>query len=469
MTEPGTRCVIAGAGISGLALAHELTARGVEALVLEASDRPGGTIGSARHDGFLCERGPAGFLARKPALARLIDDLGLSGRVVEATAAARTRCVVAGGRAVPVPTGPWAFVRSPLLSARGKLRLLGDLFLPRGEAAVGVDESVAGFARRRLGAEAADRLFFPLVSGLYAGDAAALSLPASLPVLAALERDHRSLILGAARLAREGRAPLRTFQNGIVELTDALAARLGARLHCHVAVLAIEPTTAGFLLRVSDRGRSDEIATPAIVLAMPAHAARAPLASLSPRLAEVVAAIPYVPVTLVYLGYPREAWPSPPPAYGFLCPEAERFHVLGAVFSSAVFPHTTRDDAILVSVRVGGTRQADLVALPDQDLVELCHTDLATLFAIRGRPGFAHVVRHAHALPQYTLGHAARVAEIDAAEGTHPGLFVTGNAYRGLGIPDCVDGAAPLADRIARHLAHPSARPNLAAGATPAH
>lgn len=448
------RCVIAGGGISGLAVAHELVKRGIEPLVLEAAPRVGGKIQSERRDGFLLEHGPAGFLDREPALGALVHELGLDARLVRAAPAARRRCVLSGGHLVPVPLSPPAFLASDLLPARAKLRLLGDVLLPRGPIAEGGDESVASFARRRLGKVAAERLFYPLVSGLYAGDPEAISLASAFPAIAELELGHRSLLWGAFRswAAHGGPRRLVSFRRGMVELTDALADRLGDRVRRQVTVDRIEGCGGQWRIAVTDHGRRDQILASAVVLAMPAWGAADVVRGVAPLAANAIAAIPYAPVVLVHAGYPAAAVTWPLDAYGFLVPPGEPSRLLGAVFASSVYADRAPADAILVSARLGGARDPALAAAPDAEIARIADEELRGILHLEGAPRLVHVTRHERALPQYTLGHRHRLAALEAAERINTGLFFAGNAYRGPGVPDCVRNAGLVADRVARYV-----------------
>jgi len=450
------RVLIAGGGISGLALAHRLRKSGIEPLVLEAAGRAGGKIRSERNGGYLCEWGPAGLLDREPEVARLIGELGLERHVATALPAARRRFVVAGQRLLAVPGSAGELLRTPLLAPAAKLRVLGDLAVGRGPCAHGGEESVADFARRRLGRGAAERLFYPLVSGMYAGDPEQISIGAALPWLVELERRDRSLLLGGLRmLAGARRRPGRgliSFAEGLEELPRALARELGDRLELDATLERIERVDGSLRAGVCVRGQRRTLAADALVLALPAPEASRAVAPLVPELCAPLHAIPYTPVALVYLGYPPGALARPPDGYGFLVAPGESPGLLGAVFASAVFDGRAPGAHTLVSARIGGARSPELVALPDAELLELATAQLAPLLGARSAPTFFRVVRHQQALPQYTMGHAGRVAAVDAAEQREPGLYFTGNAYRGLGLPDCIRNAATLAARITRDL-----------------
>jgi len=234
--------VIAGAGISGLALAHSLRARGVPVLVLERDNRPGGKIASDHRDGFLCEQGPASYLDRSSALTRMAGELGLSDRIVLATDAAQRRLVASGDQLHDTPLDGKSLFASRLLSLPAKLRMLVDLALPRGPSGKGGEESVAAFGRRRLGRQAGERLLQPLVSGLYAGDATQVSLPSAFPLVATMERVDRSFLLAMRKELRPktGAPRLSSFQNGMDEFTAALGRALGDDLRLGTRVLRVE-------------------------------------------------------------------------------------------------------------------------------------------------------------------------------------------------------------------------------------
>ena len=450
------RVIIAGAGISGLALAHDLRARGLDPLVLEQAPRAGGKIHSEQRAGYLCEWGPAGLQGDEPAVQRLRRELALDGRVEPAQPAARRRFVVAEGELMPVPTSPRQLLRTRLLGPAAKLRALGDLVLGRGPVSQGSEESVAAFARRRLGRSAAERVLYPLVSGLYAGDPEQISVGDAVPWLAALEQRERSLIVGGLRKLWQARGQQRrgliSFKRGLEELTAALARELGPRLRLDTVVETVTRDRGQLQLGVRQGGERRTLEADAVVLALPAPQAAAVVAPLSPALPRVLGAIPYVPVVLVHLGYAPGALARPPDGYGFLVAPDEPPGLLGAVFASSVFSQRAPLAHALVSTRLGGARNPELVHLSDAELTQLAMARLTPLLGARQEPAFVRVVRHVEALPQYTLGHAARIAAIDAAEQHQPGLYFTGNAYRGLGIPDCIRNAATLAQRIAREV-----------------
>ncbi|MBI4509878.1 MAG: protoporphyrinogen oxidase [Deltaproteobacteria bacterium] len=447
-------CIVVGGGITGLAVAHLLRSRGIEPLLLEESERAGGKIRSDADSGFLCESGPTGFADREGVLTGILTNLGLMRRAVLAAPTYKKRSVTLGGRVVPVPTDPVRLAYSRLLPMKAKLRVLADLVLPRGPVVAGGDESVAAFARRRIGQVAANRIFFPLISGIYAGDPDAISLSAALPFFADLERNHRSLLLGLARtVSRESARPrLHSFPSGMEEIARSLASDLGARVRFRSRALGISRSGSEFRVRVQFPDGTEELSARSLVLSLPAHAAVPVVDGFLPGVARHLAAIPYVPVTLVYLGYDNRAFAAPVDSYGFLVGFGENSDLLGGVFNSTFFPGRAPSGMTLISARMGGARRPELAHLPDGAIVERAHAEMAHLLGIRDRPVLVKIIRHARALPQYTLGHKERVAAIEAAELSSPGVVFAGSAFRGAGVVDCVRDALRAAGKVAMHL-----------------
>jgi oxygen-dependent protoporphyrinogen oxidase len=445
--------VVAGAGISGLALAFELRRLGVAVVVLESADRAGGKIESDHREGYLCERGPASYLDRSGSITALAKALGIDHRVVQASAAAERRLVAAQGRLHDTPATAWAFATSSLLSWPAKLRAALDLALPRGPSARGEDESVAAFARRRLGTQAGERLLQPLVSGLYAGDPELVSLPSAFPLVAAMARKQRSFMLAMRKefaAAKSSTAPrLSSFRGGLDELTAALAAYLGPDLRLGASLRSVEHNVSGYQVAIEERDQRQSLEAAAVVMALPAHVATGVLEQFDSQIAETLAQIPYVPVTLVHLGYPVSALSRPVDAYGFFVPPSEPLRALGGIFPSQFFGQRAPEGFHLFSVRMGGARHPEAFTMPEAELVTLADSELRGLLGLAAGPSFAHIVRHERALPQYTLGHMGRVALLEEGERRHPGLFFHGNAYHNAGVPELVSRSAKLAERVA--------------------
>ena len=434
--------IVVGGGISGLATAYLCAKRGLSVTVFEKG-QAGGKIHSEREAGWLLEHGPQGFLDSVPESLTLAAELGLEP--VRANETAKKRFLYFRGALHRVPESPPLLVRSRILSARGKARLLWEPFARKREN--GVDETVFDFAERRLGREAAERLVAPMVAGIYAGDAAKLSIDSALPRLAKLEREYGSLLRAMRKLKAKGPGPrgtLTSYKGGMGDVIDALTEKLGpAVVRAHVR--SIERDGATFRIRTDDSG---PLSADAVVLATPGYAAAQLVPDVTP-----LAEIPYAPVDVAFLGYARGDVEHPLDGFGFLVAPGEDLRVLGCLWESSIFPFRAPDGSVLFRLMLGGARDPQVAGLAPAHVLSLAREALEKSIGLRAEPRLARLVRHPRGIPQYTVGHAARVAAATAAEQAWPGLFLTGNSLRGVGYNDCVREAYAVADRVERHVA----------------
>jgi oxygen-dependent protoporphyrinogen oxidase len=460
---------VIGGGIAGLSTAYYLQQATRDAphptavIVFERDARPGGKIVTDRPAGFVIEGGPDAFITQKPVAYELCRALGLGDRLIGTNDARRKVYVLAGGRLHPLPEGVrliaptrlGPFLRSALISPWGKVRMGLDLLLP-GRPAPG-DESLAAFVRRRLGREALDKLGEPMLAGIHVGDPARLSLRATFPQLAEMERRHGSLIRGtrAARPAPpDPNRPATMFlalREGMAELPAALAAHLGPGVvRTAVEVVRMVRTGAGdgsgYRLHLSS---GEQIMARQVVLATPAPGAARLLAVDAPDLAAALGAIRYVSSATISLGYRAADLPRPLDGFGFVVAAREPTRLLACTWTSTKFDHRAPQDHVLLRAFVGGAHHAELVDLPDAALLALAREELRTILGITAPPVVSRIFRWPQANPQYDVGHLERVARIERLAAAQPGLYLTGSAYRGVGIPDCVRGAKATATRIA--------------------
>lgn len=474
------RVAVVGGGIAGLAAAWELRRTAlagggaVDVRLVEAAPRLGGRMATERRDGFLVEAGPDSFVVRKPAAVELAREVGLGERLVGTVPEHQRVWLLRRGRLVEVPPGMGVVpcrlapvFASEVLSWRGKLRLSLDLVLPRRRGAG--DESLGAFLRRRFGREALEGFAGPLLAGIYSADPETLSLEATFPHFAAIERHRGSLIRGL-RGAGEGSptsarvAPL----GGMGELVAALAAQLtegggdglGGRVEVTTGrrVVRLEPGVgeggpAAPWRVVLDDGSA--FLADAVILALPAFAAAPLVAPFAPQLAAGLGAVAYVSTATVTLAVREADLGRPLDGYGFVVPAAEGRRITAATFSSAKLPGRAPAGAALVRVFLGGPRGAALLDRDDDELVAIAREELAALWGLAGTPRFALVHRHPRATPRYDVGHRERVAALEAA--VPPGLHLAGAAYRGLGIPDCISSGRRAAQDAARGVAAGSA------------
>ncbi len=451
--------VIIGGGISGLTLAWELRERGTEVLLLESSPRLGGNIQTRHQDGFLIEAGPNSFLDKEPEMRSLASRLGIEDRIRAADPAAKRRYLYTRGRIRNVPSSPPAFLKSDILPWGAKLRMMGEPFSKRGPDG---DESLASFARRHVGRTATAVLVDAVQTGIFAGDVEALSVGATFPKLVELERQHRSLVLGMARTQAKARkalppgegAPkpsgaLCSFDGGLQVLVDALTRALGPAARTGVRLRGLRREDAGWRLTVEEDGQQSELTADQVVLAVPAYVAAELLRPLDEKLAARVESIAYAPIAVVHLGFEPGTTP-PPDGFGFLVPTLERRRILGAIHASTTFPWRAEGGRILYTCMVGGAKRPDLVSQDEAALVSLAREELRELAGVTAEPTLTEVIRWPRGIPQYNVGHLDRVAAIDHAAARHPGLHLTGNAYKGVGIVDCIRNAALLAASLAR-------------------
>ena len=469
------RIVILGRGISGLAAGHFLARAGHEVISIDPGEQPGGLVRSERIEGFLCETGPQALLNGPADTRALISGAGLDGRVIAALPTARRRFIHARGRLHALPTNPIALARSGLLGWRGKLRLLREPFL-RGAApaADGEDESVLAFGARRFGPEAARALLAPAVIGIYAGDAARLSARSAFPRLTALERTHGSIVRGALAQRRAGGGSGRpiSFPEGLQELARALADALGPR-RLVASAQRIQRTRDGW--RIDLAGGGAPVDAQAVVIATSAGPAAALLEPIAPAAAAALRSVRLAPAVVACLAFRAGGAPLGMDlnGYGFLVardgqdPDAHRAdrhasggaaagpstaapaRILGCQYESSIFAGRAPAGAVLLRTILGGTFDPGVVDESDDVIAKHATDDLRRLAGLRREPDFVRVWRHPRGIPQYELGHAARVSAADQDLARHPGLFLIGHTLRGVGLNDCIATGSALVSQMA--------------------
>ena len=450
---------IIGGGISGLSTAYYLAQAGIPSTLVEARPRLGGVIQTERVAGCVIEGGPDSFLSTKPAAMDLIRELGLADDVIGSNDHQRITYIWKGGRLVPMPDGLQFMVPTkllPLLSTRllswpTKLRMGMERFHPPGRHPE--DRSVAEFVTSHYGAEAVDYLAEPLLSGIYGGSPSALSINSVLPRFVELEAKYGSLTKGVlaelkTNQAQAKRQPLfRTLKGGLGQLVSALAARLeGHATVLHRRAQAVERTGGGFRIRLEDGW----LECPQLVLACEAHQAAALTAGLDGRLADLLAGIPYSSSMMVALGFPDGAFSKPLAGFGFLVPKRERRRLVACTWVGAKFSHRVPSGTTLLRCFLGGMDDAAILSESDDVIVATVVNELHDIVGFSAAPAFSRIFRWPRSMAQYIVGHAARVAEIEARSSAIPGLQLAGNAYTGIGIPDCVRTGKEAAQAISK-------------------
>lgn len=460
------KILIIGGGISGLATAWLLRSKTraagkeLEITLLEKEERPGGKIRSIKAEGYTCEWGPNGFLDSKPQTLDLCRKLGVEDNLHRSNDNARKRFIFSEGKLHQLPDGGPAFLKSSLISWPGKLRLAMEPTPFISPPPVGVDETLAAFGRRRLGGEALDKLIAPMVSGIFAGDPETMSLVSCFPRIAELEREYGGLVRAMIMLAKKKKRDqaagkvvssaagpggvLTSFREGIQYLADAMASSLGNLVKPGIAVTSVEKgADLPYLVKCSD---GSEYGADQVIIASPAFAAAEMLAGLDDGIAATLRRIPYASMTVICFGYSRGQIGRSLDGFGYLIPKKEGLSTLGTLWDSSMFENRAPEGKVLLRSMMGGACFPDYVTLSDDEVVARVRKDLQLTMGIDAAPEFVRIFRHPQAIPQYTVGHSDRLQALEQALKAHPGLILTGNSYRGIGLNDCVAAAERAAD-----------------------
>jgi len=465
------RVVIIGAGISGLVCAYRLTKLGMDPLVLERSQKVGGVIQSESIDGYLIERGPNSSQGTVELL-QLVEELGITDQLVEGDPKAPA-FVYFRGKLHPVPSGPGAFLSSKLLTVGGKLRIFKEPFVSARNS--DSEESVAAFVRRRIGNQAADRLVAPFVAGIYAGDSERLSVQAAFPRLANLEANYGGLFRGMLAKAGEARrakkdtasvvtkaapAPRRlcSFRNGMATLPKTLAQNLGENLltGCDGLEVKRDPSKLGFNLTFKHKGDQHHISCNHLIIATPATTAALLTESFSPELSQLLNAVEYPPLSTVCVAYDASVIDADLRGFGFLVPPSEELEILGCVWNSSLFAGRAPKAKVLLTVFVGGARNPGAASAPDAELASTVHRDLQRVLGISSDPQIIAITRYERSIPQYNIGHFARVNRIDELVRGLGNVRLVGNYLHGVSTGDCIKQADHVAKEISEETVEKS-------------
>jgi oxygen-dependent protoporphyrinogen oxidase len=455
--ENRPRIIVIGGGLSGLSLAYRLQEKLPQAslTLLEKAERAGGKIDTFQREGFTVECGPNGFLDAKESTLKLCFDLGLKEQLQPASEESRKfRYLNVDGELFALPNSLFSFICSPLLSWRGKVNLLCERFRRPLDPPL-ADESIDAFANRRVGREIAEKMADAIVTGIHAGDPELLSLPAAFPRIAAFEREHGSVWYGmrAARMERKRLHPdkppqqMWSFRGGLKVLIDAMRDRLGERVRLGSEVLRLERVEKGWVVHLV---HGEAIGADVVVDASPSYAQAEHVESIDREMAEEMRQIAYTAIAVVALGFRKnEVQKNTLSGFGFITPQRTRRDVLGVQWCSSIYPGRAPEDAVLWRGLCGGWNRPDVLEWDDDRLIDSLCEELRLTQGVEAKPIFSRVIRWQKAIPQYHLGHLARVARIDRLLVAHPGLFVAGNSYRGVAMNDCTEQAERLTADIA--------------------
>lgn len=474
MNAHSPHVVIIGGGIAGLATAYYLQKQArtqnldLTYTLVESAPTFGGKINTKLTDGLVIEGGPDSFISQKPWAYQLCRELGLEDRLIGTNDERRKVYILHKGRLRPLPDGVMLivptrfmpFALSPLISPWGKLRMGLDLFVP--PKTDETDESLADFIGRRLGREALEKIAEPLMAGIYVADPERLSLKSTFPRFIALEKKYGSLIKGMLsqrRAAQNGAAPrpklplFMTLRGGLTELVETLVGKLEGELLTGQAVtgLTLKATEASpYQVKFND-GRTRR--ADSVVMATPAYVAAKLLAPHTPALAQKLGQIRYLSTATISLAFKRDEVSHPLDGFGFLVPKCEACQLMACTWVSTKFDHRAPTDRVLLRAFVGGYKHEELVDWSDEAMINLVREELAQIMGIEAQPTHQEIYRWPQGNAQYDVGHLDRVAEIETlAEETLPGFYLTGSAFRGVGLPDCIHQGEQTAEQVIQHL-----------------
>jgi oxygen-dependent protoporphyrinogen oxidase len=453
------RAVIIGGGISGLSAAYYLNKAGVPAVLIERAPRLGGVIQTETVNGCVLEEGPDSFLSAKPAALELIREVGLASDVISSNDHLRVTYIWKAGRLIPLPDGMMMMVptkfapilMSPLLSWATKIRMGLEIFRQPGVGS-GRDRTVSEFIEDHYGRESVDYLAEPLLSGVYGGSPDRLSVASVLTRFVELEAKYGSLTRGvlasrrAAGPKAQGAPLFRTLKGGLAQLTRTLEEKIRPNTTLIQAeVEALERTDSGFRVRAG----AEWIAAANVVVATPAWQAGGLLGAVDPVLAELLSGVQYSSSMTLALGYDKATLGHSLEGFGFLVPAKERGRLVACTWVGTKFSHRVPDGQAVLRCFLGGAADEAILNESDEAVVAIVLKELQKIMGITAKPSFYRIARWKKSMAQYTVGHQVRVTSIEERLAAQPNLYLAGNAYYGIGIPDCIKMGRQAADRIA--------------------
>ena len=466
------KIIIIGGGIAGLAAAYHIQREisegaKLECTLLEGNDRFGGKISTEKSDGFVIERGPDSFISQKPAAIELCKQLGLDARLTGTNPETPSTFVYTGGKLVTMPDGlslmiPTKFLPfalTPLFSFPGKIRMALDLLIPGKED--NSDESLASFVRRRMGEEALNKMAEPMLAGIYASDPEKMSIKSTFPMFVETERKYRSLILGmlarkkAMLMNAKKRSPtsyslFMTLKEGLGEMVDAIIKKsTDVQFKSGTKVSSLKKKPDGWHVKLED---GSEYQADAVIIATPGAITATILQPIAPDSAELLKGINYVSTATVTLGYKKEGFSHPLDGFGFVVPKKEGRSILACTWTSSKFPHRAPEGYVMLRCYLGGALQEEIAEKDAETLERLVRNDLQEIMGIKEIPVFCKVFRNLKSNVQYHVNHSEKIDSVMEDLKSFPGLFLAGSAYRGIGIPDCIQNGNQAAKATLKFL-----------------
>lgn len=443
------KVAVIGAGITGLTFAYRLKSMGITADVFEAGIEAGGAIKTVRKDKWQVEYGPNTLLIKDKIVENFINELELDSVKIAANKQADKRFIVKNGNLEPLPNSLFKAIKTPLFSIGGKTRVLAEPFIT---AAKDRDQTIADFVRRRLGSEVLDYAINPFVAGIFANNPENLSLRHAFPSMDEMEQEYGSLIwasvAGSKKRKNEGRIPreLITFEGGVQQLPDKIAAELGSVYYQH-KVIRVEKKSNGWYLEFKEQQKGPY---ENVVVNVPLHKWDVHFLPLKVKELLKIKEVSYPPMSVLHLGYKKSDVAHPLDGFGFLVPKKENRKILGALFPSTLFDNRAPEDCHLLTVFIGGGRQPKFASLRSDELLTMVESELGDLIGLQGKTQFKEHIYWPHSIPAYHVGYEEILETFRNIEKRNMGLHLAGNFRNGISVPDCIKNGLLLAEKIGK-------------------
>jgi protoporphyrinogen/coproporphyrinogen III oxidase len=452
------KVLILGAGISGLSTAFWLKQNGIDVKLFEKNSYTGGSIRTEKINDYIIEHGPNSALETTPLIDKLINELGISNKKIYANDNAKKRYILRNGKLHALPMSPLSFLSTKLFSFSAKMRLFKEPFI---KSKSNPYETIAEFTERRLGTEFLDYAINPFVAGVFAGNPKDLNVKTAFPRLYELEQNYGSLIGGAIKSRRERKkraeaskqsAKTFSFLNGMNDLTSAISERLKNDILTQVEVSDICKINNKFSVnyKIGDETRNEVFDS--VVISAPAYTASKLIQSFAPEVSSVLSAVYYPPVNVIITSFKREQFDFIPDGFGYLVPEKENSKILGSLWNTVIFPNRAPKDEYVLTNFIGGSRNADLTGLNDDELLKITLCELSKSMGVKGQPVFSKIIRWERAIPQYRKNYSDVFDMLDKFHIDNPGLFLCNNYYRGISVGDCIKSADQTVTSVLKYL-----------------
>jgi oxygen-dependent protoporphyrinogen oxidase len=452
------KIAIIGGGIAGLSAGFFMKDRfgdQVDFTVFEKEDRLGGTIGITREDGFIIDWGPNGFLDREPLTLEFVDRIGLSEKLYPSDRKSEKRFIYRNGKLWVINPQPRRFLGSGLLSLRGRIRLVGEMFIPPRKD--DTPESIHNFASRRIGREAADILIDPMVSGIFGGDSHELELGSCFPVMEEMEKNHGGLIRAMIKRKKEAKARgkkgggpagpsghLTSFKGGLYTLIEHLESLLKEHIKYPAEVKTITKDENGYNLEYNQsREIFDEV-----IISTPSYISSDLLSGFDQELSRLLSEIPYSSLAVVCQGFRLDTVDRTLDGFGFLIPHNQNMNVLGSIWTSVIFPEQAPDGYALFRTMLGGAKNEAIVSESEDRLAAIARKELEPILGLNGEPDYEKVIKWKHAIPQYVIGHRKRLEKISLRLDEIGNIYLAGNAFTGIGLNDTIKRSHNIIESI---------------------